>query len=472
MPREVAYAQQIPPSTGVLNKVISETVEKKAVQLGMSVLDPIVAATEAGLSAAANAAGGGVSWLGVAGTFSLFATLLAQPTELGDDSLVAWQANSDGTVNVTVGGTSASPFPSLVQGGSYWSLYGFSASTPEGVAQAMAQAWTSQNGAGGITYASLGCTYSKSSVSCVVRQYVNGSVNANTAYSPGNLTGWSGATCASGLSGTPGSSGSSYAGSSACVAYVQPAAAAKSTEEPLSTAIAALPAAAQAEPLNPAVAAAVADALWETASEQSGYQGIPYPADNPITPSDAGSIEQSDPSSWPTVGSASSPVTSPVGSVTGNNPYWIPSSAPSSNTGSGSSSSTGSGTSTSTGTSSGTSTSGGTSTGTSSGASGTSAAPATPDLCQLEPSIVACQQLGSASAPVLPSSSASVSLSPVSVGGPSNAVCPAPSAVTVLGMTLSFSYQPECDFMVRVRPFVLAMCGIVAAGIFVSGLKS
>jgi hypothetical protein len=43
---------------------------------------------------------------------------------------------------------------------------------------------------------------------------------------------------------------------------------------------------------------------------------------------------------------------------------------------------------------------------------------------------------------------------------------------SVLGYELSFSYQSECDFMTRVRPFVLAACGIIAALIFGTGLKS
>jgi hypothetical protein len=65
-----------------------------------------------------------------------------------------------------------------------------------------------------------------------------------------------------------------------------------------------------------------------------------------------------------------------------------------------------------------------------------------------------------------------VSLSLVPVGGPSNPVCPLPASVNVLGYTLTFSYQPQCDFMVRVKPFLLAMCGVIAAGIFIAGLKS
>jgi hypothetical protein len=107
--------------------------------------------------------------------------------------------------------------------------------------------------------------------------------------------------------------------------------------------------------------------------------------------------------------------------------------------------------------------------GTGTGGTGTGSS----SLCQDDPSAVACQSLGTASgAGTLPTSSSGVALAPVAVGGPSNPVCPLPLSVDVFGASLTFSFQPQCDFMARVRPFIVAMCGVIAAGIFVAGLKS
>ncbi|MBR8343554.1 virulence factor TspB C-terminal domain-related protein [Burkholderia ambifaria] len=189
------------------------------------------------------------------------------------------------------------------------------------------------------------------------------------------------------------------------------------------------------------VLADLADALWQNTSALPNYDGVPYPATNPITQSDVSTAQQASPSSYPNVGSLTTPLTLPVAPGS-SNPFTLPAPSSSPSGDPASSPSTGS------------------------SPSGSN------DLCAMHPEIVACQPLGSASAPTLPASSASVSLSPVSVGGPSNPVCPAPVGVDVFGSQLLIQYQPECDFMVRVRPFILAMCGIVAAGIFVAGLRS
>lgn len=69
----------------------------------------------------------------------------------------------------------------------------------------------------------------------------------------------------------------------------------------------------KAAPLNPEVLAAVADRAWKTASEQPGYEGIPYSSGSPITAADATAYQSSSPSTYPTVGDAVAPVTAPAG---------------------------------------------------------------------------------------------------------------------------------------------------------------
>lgn len=69
----------------------------------------------------------------------------------------------------------------------------------------------------------------------------------------------------------------------------------------------------KAAPLNPQVLAAIADQAWKTASEQPGYDGIPYSSSHPITTADAVAVQQASPATYPTVGDAVAPVAAPAG---------------------------------------------------------------------------------------------------------------------------------------------------------------
>lgn len=80
-----------------------------------------------------------------------------------------------------------------------------------------------------------------------------------------------------------------------------------------SDAVTALTSEQKAAPLNPAVLAAVADRAWKAASEQPGYAGVPYSSGAPITEADAATYQAANPTTYPTVGDAVSPVTVPVG---------------------------------------------------------------------------------------------------------------------------------------------------------------
>ncbi|WP_308411453.1 virulence factor TspB C-terminal domain-related protein, partial [Burkholderia pseudomallei] len=94
-----------------------------------------------------------------------------------------------------------------------------------------------------------------------------------------------------------------------------------------------------------------------------------------------------------------------------------------------------------------------------------------PDVCALHPDASGCAPLGSANDVPVGHDSKSVSLSPVSVGL-RNGVCPPPRQVTVLGAELSFSYEPICDFAIKLRPLILLGCALLAGLFFIMGLMA
>ncbi|HTH61268.1 MAG TPA: virulence factor TspB C-terminal domain-related protein [Paraburkholderia sp.] len=443
MPGEVAKAQSTGGGGPSIGELIGEIAGKKFAELGFTDAEQsVIAATYSAMSDTASGLAGG-SWLSGAAKWSLAAGLMLTPTPLGDDSLTAWQMNHDGTVTASSSGSSsggsgsgsgASPYAPLSPGQPYWcwGKYAGVGYLCGGSIDAAAQAFIQ----GAIVPTGTTNTWAVSSCSATTGECnfnittAGGAAETDTeVFAKG--TSWSGGSCASGLAGTSG-----------CMTYVPSTTAPIApVTESVGDAIATLPASDLATPLSADVFADLINGLWEQAASQAGYQGVPYPADDPVTAGDVQSVETST-TGWPTVGTATSPVSAPSD---GSNPYAIPapSSAPTGGTGSSNPASSPSGTSGSD----------------------------TSELCAEFPSIIACQDPGSATAPDLPTSSASVSVSPVTVGA-SDGVCPQPVSVSVLGMDLSFSYQSECDFMTRVRPFVLAMSGIIAAVIFGMGLKS
>lgn len=459
-PHDVVYARALAAGGGPsVGEVIAEIAAKKIADLGFtSAEQSVIAATYAAMSNVAEAAGAS-AWLGVLGKVAGPLGFLLEPTPLGKDTLTAWQLNHDGTVSVshvtpgTSGGGSASPFSPLQSGAPYFCVIGgqgscaaFYGSSAEALLQESMQQQSDNPVVDGVS--SNGCDVdSNGSGSCsytVVSRFTPAAGTVQTLkvgrISDGN--GFPFGSCDSGM----------YVdGGGGCVAY-EVTKSLPPVDESVSSAISAIPSSDLDASLSPDIVAALADALWQQASAQPGYSGIPYPASNPITSADAGAVQSASPSGWPGVGSVASPATAPSGA---SSPFQIPSPSASTDPGTG------------------TGTDPGTGSGTDPGTGGDSGSPPsdTPDLCQLDPSIIACQQPGSATAPTLPSSGATVSVTPVTVGA-SNGVCPSPVNVSVLGIDLSFSYQPECDFMSRVRPFILATCGIIAALVFGAGLKS
>lgn len=457
MPVQVVRAQTAGGGNSVIAQLISKGTALKLAELGFTDAEQsTIAATYAAMSEAA-AASAASSWLGLVGKIVGPLGLMAVSTDLGDDTLTAWALSHAGLVTVLSKGGAANV-------GGHWQFYELNVYTDPlnsdptianqmkledfaslaDAAATFAKTWSDHDDyekrtfgtcPAGQTCGPYGDIHTQFLGPCDESRVTASYQNVGCVMSSHDLDGV-----------TPDQTGMNYfaQGMNGTPSNLQPpgAYAASLAPPPMSVdaAIAAIPAADLAKPLSPQVVADLANALWEQASEQPGYQGVPYPSTAPITSGDITTANGPDTAAgWPSVGTAVAPVTAPTG---GGNPYAIPVTTGSPTGG----------------------------TGPASGASGTSPSNA-PGLCDEFPSIIACQTPGSASAPDLPSSSGSVSVSPVTVGA-SDGVCPSPVSVSVFGNDISFSYQTECDFMTRVRPFLLAMCGIIAALVFGAGLKS
>ncbi|MFM0731098.1 hypothetical protein PQQ52_11470 [Paraburkholderia sediminicola] len=320
----VAHAQQLPPATSSLNQVIAATVEKKAGQLGYTALSDVVKATEAAIGAeaskAAGALGGGAAWLSLPAAL-LGGLLAGTPTPLADGSVDQWTYNKDGTISisgnplVTGGAVSGSPFAPLVNGQLYWkALPGsilYTGSSADAVAERVMEA-------AGVKSWKISCNvYTAGQAACTGTDTTNSGQVQNPSFNAvQSTTAWSGGTCSSGM-----------ATGTACAAY-SPQATPVVTPETVSpsAAIGQIPASDDALPLSPDLVADLGDSLWQQASQEPGYNGVPYPVDSPITSADASSVQSSSGSSWPSVSAATSGVSSPSGASSGNNPYSIPNS--------------------------------------------------------------------------------------------------------------------------------------------------
>lgn len=334
-----AWATANPAKVGT---TIGRLVDSKAVALGFGAADPRVAATRSAISAEAHAlledvvgqtelssitsateaaiagTAAATSWAGTALFAGVGALLGGLPQPLSDGSADQWTINSDGTVTISgnphvAGGSVTSPFGSLSNGATaYWSecrtlgpgcVVGGSMAA---AAQAMAQAMSNSS----YSYAVDSCESPEvDGGSCVMHSYrASGADNgtSNMAFyryaTVGGSSPYSGDSCATGMAWWP---GSTQGGCMAYAPYSPPVQTQSSVF--LDKAIASLPASDQALPVASPWMADLTDALWQQAAAQPGYQGLPYPADSPVSGADVGSIQSADPSSYPTVGDLVAP---------------------------------------------------------------------------------------------------------------------------------------------------------------------
>jgi len=88
------------------------------------------------------------------------------------------------------------------------------------------------------------------------------------------------------------------------------------------------------------------------------------------------------------------------------------------------------------------------------------------DLCKEHPDIVACQKLGNLDATPLQNMNRQLAITPDQGWGPSTAGCPADRSTQLSFGPIAFSYGPFCQFASGIRPIVIAVAWLLAAGAF------
>lgn len=94
----------------------------------------------------------------------------------------------------------------------------------------------------------------------------------------------------------------------------------------------------------------------------------------------------------------------------------------------------------------------------------TGTTPENPDLCLKYPDILACAKykLGELQATPLPNKTVNVSIQQDAGWNTGSGTCPAPRTFTVLGKSMSFSFQLLCDFAQAVRPLFIGFAWLTA----------
>lgn len=91
--------------------------------------------------------------------------------------------------------------------------------------------------------------------------------------------------------------------------------------------------------------------------------------------------------------------------------------------------------------------------------------------CEKSPKSIGCAEFGEPEEDVTPRDSENIEFDSVSLGGSGS--CPADKTFSVMGNSYAMSYEPICNAATTyVKPFVLLACSLLAAMIFIGGLKS
>jgi hypothetical protein len=90
--------------------------------------------------------------------------------------------------------------------------------------------------------------------------------------------------------------------------------------------------------------------------------------------------------------------------------------------------------------------------------------------CKATPDLIVCSKWGVApTAEKLPVKEVPITIDNKSLGA---GTCPAPKVINLSGgQTMSFSYQPECDFATKIKPIILAFSWLAAGFIVIGGAK-
>lgn len=86
-----------------------------------------------------------------------------------------------------------------------------------------------------------------------------------------------------------------------------------------------------------------------------------------------------------------------------------------------------------------------------------------PSFCEANPGSIACQEMGEAEQEPLENDDVQFNLDTNQSWGSSNASCPANPTITIhSGQTITFNYQPACDFFSLLRPIIIAFSLLTA----------
>jgi hypothetical protein len=422
----LAYAQAQPVSK--IQSAITALIQNKAIKRGFAANDPRINATiQAGGAAvigmAASAAvvtAAGVTapaWLTAAVVMGL-GTLFSVGVSIAIDYAVKWFFNSDGSIGVAQPDPLSDQAASMTVGGPWFAFGRFSAgdkstaikahlSCPDG--QFCSNQWNQ--------FTVHSCYENAGQIDCRIK-LCHPNLGTCQTENPDYMSSLRGQYFPNGApNGCP--AGQAYDNAFATcftpnLAPVAPPPAQSPTEV-----FTALPDAEKAKALNPAVLAAIAELTWKKASEQPGYEGLPYVASDPITAAEVQAYQQANPSTYPTVADAIAPQPSTSGAPS---PFSLPSP---------------------------------------SGQTGTTTPPS--EGSSIDWSI-------SGGGGEIPKQAVAVSYTPTIFAAPTG--CPAPVSFSMFGKQYAISYGPFCDLMTTVAPIFLALGAAAAALIFAESLKS
>lgn len=408
---QYSYAQALP---SAMQRAVSGVIQAKMVKRGFAANDPRYASTVTSVGSqivGASAAAAVVTmvgvtapaWVTVGATVALGA-VFAAGISIAADKTINWLFNSDGTVNngntAVPTGTQATieirttnpPMDTIVSNSigkpyivithtapNYYTTYWYSQTTqtnPDASKYSFNQGWTYQSK----YYYVYKSTTVTTSTPCPQNYTLNGSQ---------------------------------------CVAQGQP------VPVSVTDAVNALTPEQLSKSADPEVVSRVAQAAWEKAAAQPGYQGVPIDAADPITPGDVQAYREANPATWPTVRDVVQPQPLPDGTPAQEGPFSLPApTAPPAPPEGGSGTGTG-----------------------------------TPfDFSIINPNESVTR------------TEVNASYSPVSFT--QTAGCPAAVSYDIWGETHSISFGPVCDWLSSVcAPLTIGIATIAAAFIFARGFK-
>lgn len=300
-----ALAQALPaPEPQKVSRAVSGVLQDGMRNRGFASNDPRFWKTLSSVGGRATAAGAGAgaavitagvitapAWVSIAVAAAIGAVVTYGVT-LAIDGLVEWLFNDDGTIDFQYV-NSAPTLPGFAQGQMVWSgegpsgnVYGDNFQTVANqIRQDQATSWW------GYTYVVPTCTLTSGGYAC----------------SPGNIV----------LTQKPAPTqcptGTLLIGASCAIPTFPDQTAEPQDQEGIAVpaAVSAIPEADLNKPLNPAILAALVNQLWQQAAMQPGYDGLPYPQNDPITAAEVQPWIQANPTLAPTVGDfvAPNPVT-------------------------------------------------------------------------------------------------------------------------------------------------------------------